>query len=88
MEVAAPPAVGSGRASHRGGARGEPRPGGDAPVAAMAAMSIEPGGGDRRNRFEYFEERTTRPEHVKDKRGTICLCCCHSLTCIPIKFHA
>ncbi|KAK2155427.1 hypothetical protein NP493_2079g00007 [Ridgeia piscesae] len=36
----------------------------------MAAMSIEPGGGDRRNRFEYFEERTTRPEHVKDKRGT------------------
>ena len=71
MEVAAPPAVGSGRASHRGGARGEPRPGGDAPVSAMAAMSIEPGGGDRRNRFEYFEERTTRPEHVKDKRGTM-----------------
>ena len=42
-------------------------------MSAMATMRIEPGGGDsQRNRFDFFEERTTRPEHMKDKRGTIC----------------
>ena len=40
------------------------------PASAMTAMSIGPDGGDRRNRFHYFEERPTRPAHVKDKRGT------------------
>ena len=71
--AAAPPSAGSGRASHRGGARGEPRPGGDAPVAAMAAMGIGSGesGGAERSRFDYFEERVTRPDNLTDKKGTI-----------------
>ena len=71
--AAAPPSAGSGRASHRGGARGEPRPGGDAPVAAMAAMGIGSGesGGAERSRFDYFEERVTRPDNLTDKKGKI-----------------
>ena len=32
-------------------------------------MSIGPGGGDRRNRFQYFEERPTPPVYVKDNSG-------------------
>ena len=92
--AAAPPSAGSGRASHRGGARGEPRPGGDAPVAAMAAMGVGSGdgGGGQRSRFDYFEERVTRPDNLTDKKGRICfhislrcsdcaclvLCSCHA----------
>lgn len=80
----APPANGTngngaGRASHRGGARGEPRPGApvNAPETQFAAMSL--GTGDaptarqgRERRPMSYQEPHTRPQDCADKRGAFC----------------
>ena len=67
--AAAPPAHGSGRASHRGGASTN-RPG-EAPVAAMAGMSLESDGrGRRAPQMRYIEPRT-RPVELQNKTGEI-----------------
>ena len=55
---------GSGRASHRGGARGDQRPGDvNAATQQMASMSLA------RDRRQPFTEPRTRPEHITDKTG-------------------
>ena len=62
---------GSGRASHRGGARGEPRPGADLPQG-MAAMNIgagEPRKMGPRQREDFDAGVHTRPESLVSKRG-------------------
>lgn len=63
----------SGRASHRGGARGDPRPGEhpQPPVSEMAALQIgesDQAGRGARGRREP-ESLKTRPEHVANKKG-------------------
>ena len=69
---------GAGRASHRGGAREEPRPGASAaqpPETQFAAMSLGTGDATARPRGERrlysFQEPQTRPKHVIDKKGKI-----------------
>ena len=60
----------SGRASHRGGAKGEPRPGAD--VAGLTERMGGMGMTERRGRRGdvVVVEPHTRPETCKDKRGT------------------
>ena len=72
--AAAPPAPthGVGRASHRGGAKAEPRPGAvEPPTKEMAGMSIGGAGGDRgpRDRAQRYIEPHTRPASVANKQG-------------------
>ena len=71
-----PPGVvpGSGRASHRGGAHAEQRPGDAAaeapPCEQMSAMSMGGAGEGRRRRDDFdFNEPRTRPQHIVDKTG-------------------
>ena len=65
----------SGRSSQRGGARGEPRPGGEAvapPTGAMAGLAIGTGdaSGNGRPRKEMrYTEPKTRPAHIVSKQG-------------------
>ena len=70
---------GSGRATHRGGTRSEPRPG-DQLVSGMKRMDLGAGGDAggamlRRGRREIaYVEKYTRPADLKDKRGkTTCV---------------
>ena len=64
--------AGSGRASHRGGARAEARPG-DGIAGQMAAMNLaggDPRGGVRRRRdMAFLEQVNTRPAHIQSKQG-------------------
>ena len=66
---------GAGRASHRGGARGEPRPGApvNPPETQFAAMSLgtgdAPTGRQGRERRMVYTEPHTRPQDCADKRG-------------------
>lgn len=66
-----PPQNGGGRASRRGGTKGEPRPGDGAEkvTQAMAQMSF---GGDeppRRRAEMHYVEPHTRPQGLVDKKG-------------------
>ena len=76
-QAALPAVAGGGRATHRGGAGEEPRPGrGDVAAATSGIAAMRVGGADRgamrggRRRMEAsYEEPHTRPEHITDKTG-------------------
>lgn len=64
----------TGRASHRGGARGEARVGAgavDMPTSQLAQMSIGTGdaASQRPRREISYNEPNTRPSRITDKRG-------------------
>ena len=68
---------GNGRAAHRRGPRGEPRPGGGGgpPTEQMGGMSLGGGGGGpsgergHRRGGLVVQEPHTRPHHITDKKG-------------------
>ena len=70
MKAAMAPA--SGRASHRGGAKGDVRPG-DVSAAAQQMARMNVGEDDRRGpRRDRYAIPVTRPESLTDKTGEKC----------------